>query len=198
MIDSIDALRRLYAAPGERAVRKQLAALDAHCRHFVSRSPFVVIASVGANGLPDASPRGGAPGFVRVADDGSLLVPDAPGNNRLDTLENIVATGRAGLLFFVPGVDETLRVNGLARLDDDPAMLESMRDARRAPKLAIRVSVCEAYLHCAKSLMRSRLWDPASRIDRSSFPTMGRMLADQVGGVDEGQDAMLARYAGDL
>jgi hypothetical protein len=198
MIDSIDALRRLYAAPGERAVRKQLAALDAHCRHFVARSPFVVIASVGANGLPDASPRGGAPGFVRVADDGSLLVPDAPGNNRLDTLENIVATGRAGLLFFVPGVDETLRVNGLARLDDDPAMLESMRDARRAPKLAIRVSVCEAYLHCAKSLMRSRLWDPASRIDRSSFPTMGRMLADQVGGVDEGQDAMLARYAGDL
>jgi hypothetical protein len=198
MIDSIDALRRLYAAPGERAVRKQLAALDAHCRHFVARSPFLVIASVGADGLPDASPRGGAPGFVRVADDGSLLVPDAPGNNRLDTLENIVATGRAGLLFFVPGVDETLRVNGLARLDDDPALLESMRDAKRAPKLAIRVEVREAYLHCAKSLMRSRLWDPASRIDRGTFPTMGRMLADQVGGVDEGQEAMLARYANDL
>src|SRR5947208_5615787 len=115
-ITSVDALRALYATPGERAVKKQLSSLDRHCRRFIELSPFLVLATAGATGTMDASPRGGVPGFIKVQDERTLLVPDAPGNNRLDSLENILATGRVGLLFLVPGVDETLRVNGSAVL----------------------------------------------------------------------------------
>lgn len=199
-IDSLDALRSLYPPPGERAVRKQLAALDRHCRRFVSLSPLLVISSASAAGRLDASPRGGEPGFVKVADDRTVLIPDSPGNNRLDTLANIVETGRAGLLFLVPGVDETLRVNGTAELSDEPALLELARSERRLPKLVIRIGVEEAYLHCAKALMRSRLWSRESLVDRSVLPTMGRMLNDQSGivGEPESQEQMVARYAKDL
>lgn len=200
IIDSVAQLRTLYPMPKERALRKQLDALDDHCRRFVALSPFVVVASGDAAGGLDASPRGGAPGFVRCVDAHTMLIPDAPGNNRLDTLENIVATGRIGLLFMIPGVDETLRVNGGARLTVAPDRLSAFANDSRPPKLVIEVSVREAYLHCAKALMRSSLWDPATRIDRTALPTMGRMLADQIGasGPVETQQEMLARYAADL
>lgn len=200
IIDSVAQLRTLYPMPKERALRKQLDALDDHCRRFVALSPFVVVASGDAAGGLDASPRGGAPGFVRCVDAHTMLIPDAPGNNRLDTLENIVATGRIGLLFMIPGVDETLRVNGGARLTVAPERLSAFADDSRPPKLVIEVSVREAYLHCAKALMRSSLWDPATRIDRAALPTMGRMIADQIGasGPVETQQEMLARYAADL
>jgi len=197
---SAEALRSLHAQPGERALKKQLAALDRHCRRFIALSPFVVIATAGATGAMDASPRGGAPGFVKVRDDRTLLIADASGNNRLDSLENIAANGRAGLLFLIPGVDETLRVNGAATLSLAGADIDLCRDERRTPKLVIVVSVEEAYLHCAKALMRSRLWHDGSRIDRAALPTMGRMINDQTG-IDspaESHEAMVRRYQADL
>ena len=194
------ALRALYAAPKERAVKKQLAALDVHCRRFIGLAPFVVVATAGATGATDASPRGGAPGFVQVLDEVTLLIPDAPGNNRLDSLENIVASGGIGLLFLVPGVDETLRVNGTAVLSQSPEDIARCTTERRAPLLVIRVTVQEAYLHCAKALMRSSLWSPEARIERSLLPTAGQMLIDHTGIVTppETQEEMLKRYAPDL
>ena len=193
-------LRALYAAPKERAVRKQLATLDSHCRRFIELSPFAVLATADRNFNMDASPRGGRPGFVRVDESGALLLPDAPGNNRLDSLENIVATGRAGLLFMIPGVDETLRVNGSAELSRAVEDISMCTDERRTPKLVIRVVVEAAYLHCAKAFMRSRLWSPESRIDRGTMPTLGRMISDQTGIVvaPETQEEMAKRYAADL
>jgi PPOX class probable FMN-dependent enzyme len=199
-IDTLEALRARYPAAKERALRKQLDRLDRHCRHYLSLSPFVVLASRGADGELDASPRGGEPGFVHVLDDRTLLLPDSPGNNRLDTLTNIVATGRLGLLFMIPGVDETLRINGAASLSDEPALLAPFAGRGRPPTLVIRVEVTQAYLHCAKALMRSSLWDPASRIERSRLPTMGQMIHDQIGDPSppESQAEMLRRYAADL
>ena len=155
-ITSIEVLRRLYATPQPRAVRKQIGALDAHCRRFIALSPFVVLATGGEALDMDASPRGGPPGFVKVDANGALLIPDSPGNNRLDSLENIVATGRAGLLFLIPGFDETLRVNGRAVLSQHAVDIALCTDERRAPKLVIKVVVGAAYLHCAKALLRSK------------------------------------------
>lgn len=180
-VTTLEALRALHAAPKERAVRKQLAALDVHCMRFVGLSPFVVIATHGVDGRADASPRGGAPGFIRVIDAHTLLIPDAPGNNRLDTLENIVATGQLGLLFMIPGLDETLRVNGDARLSTAAPDLAATANERRTPKLAIRVHVREAYLHCAKAFMRADLWAAAARFDRAALPSAGQMLCDHTG-----------------
>jgi len=199
-IDSLEALRSLYPAAGERAVRKQLAALDAHCRSFIALAPFVVVATAAKSGALDASPRGGAPGFVKVDAGGAVLIPDAPGNNRLDSLENIIANPRIGLLFMIPGVDETLRVNGAARLSTAGDDVAWCRTERRAPKLVIRVSVEEAFLHCAKAFMRSRLWHAEACIERSRLPGMGQMINDQTGIVApaETQQAMIERYARDL
>lgn len=199
-ITTLEALRALYAPARERSVQKEIPQLDAHCAHFIALSPFVVVASAGTDGAMDASPRGGERGFVKVLDAGTLLIPDSPGNNRLDTLENIVHTGRVGLLFLVPGVDETLRVNGTAVLTADEVTLARCADAKRAPKLVIRVTVEAVYLHCAKALMRSKLWDASRHLDRAALPSMGEMLRDQIGGdiPAETQEQMLARYAVDL
>jgi len=200
MIDGIEALRGLYAEPRGRSLSKQLDRLDAHCRRFVSLAPFAVVATTGADGRMDCSPRGGEPGFAKATDERTLLLPDSPGNNRLDSMTNILASGRIGLLFMIPGVDETLRVNGRARLADEAERLAHFAGAARAPKLVIEVAVEEAYLHCAKALMRSRLWAPESRRERSVLPSMGQMLNDQTGtaGPAETQEQMVARYAADL
>jgi hypothetical protein len=199
-ITSSDALRALYREPSERAVKKQLDCLDVHCRQFVALSPFVVIASTDAAGRVDASPRGGDPGFVKVADDRMLLIPDSPGNNRLDSLQNLLERPGVGLFFMVPGVDETLRVNGVAALRTDEALLELCTNERRRPPLVIAVTVQEAYLHCAKALMRSRLWDPAAKRERGVLPSMNQMIKDQIGqeGEPESDAAMRARYQSDL
>ena len=199
-IDTLDKLRALYPAPRERALRKQLNALDAHCRRFIELSPFVVIASSSADRAMDASPRGGPPGFIKVQGERTLLIPDAPGNNRLDTLENIIATGTVGLLFMVPGVDETLRVNGAARLSCEAAHLLVFAAEKRRPRLVVEVSVAEAYLHCAKAFMRSALWQASSVVPRSVLPTMGQMINQQTGieAPAESHEEMLARYAADL
>lgn len=197
-IEAVEDLRVLFAAPGERAVRKQIDRLDQHSRRFIELSPFVVIASNNGESL-DASPRGGSPGFVHVVDDSTLWIPDSPGNNRLDSLVNVISTGRIGLLFLIPGVDETLRVNGGARLSADPAKLQHF-SGEKTPRVIVEVCVEEAFLHCAKALMRSKLWADEARQARSVLPTMGQMLAEQTGaaGPSETQEQMLARYAKDL
>ena len=200
LITRLEDLRALYGPARERSVLKELPQLDAHATRFIGLSPLVVLASGGPGGNLDASPRGGDPGFVKVVDAGTLLIPDAPGNNRLDTLENIVQTGAIGLLFLLPGVDETLRVNGRAVLSTDPAERERCADARRVPALVIRVTVQASYLHCARALMRSALWDASRQVERSIMPSMGEMLRDQIGHrmspdtVFENQAQALERY----
>ncbi len=200
IIDSLDKLRTLYAAPKPNALKKQLGSLDEHCRRFIALSPFVVVSSTSASHTMDASPRGGAPGFVRVHDERTLLLPDAPGNNRLDTLHNIIETGALGLIFLIPGVDETLRINGTARLSCLAVHLQVFAGEQRQPKLVIELQVQEAYLHCAKALMRSKLWEASSQVPRSVLPTIGQMVSSQIGIAPptETQEEMVARYAADL
>jgi len=199
-ITTLEMLREQYAEPKERAVRKEIRALDPHCRRFIGLSPFLILATSDPNHNMDASPRGGAPGFVKVTADGAILIPDAPGNNRLDSCANIIATRKVGLLFLIPGVDETLRVNGSAVLSREDADLALCTDERRAPKLVIRVAVAAAYLHCAKAFMRSKLWDASARIDRDTLPTIGQMISDQTGvqAPPETREEMARRYAPDL
>ena len=199
-IATLESLRSLYAPARERSVKKQIAFLDPHCQRLISLSPFLVLGTCSAAMHMDTSPRGGAPGFVKVIDEHTLLIPDAPGNNRLDSLENIIATGRVGLLFLVPGIDETLRVNGTAVLSAVAREIALCADDKRNPKLAIKVTVAEAYLHCAKALMRSHLWSDEYRVERNVLPSMGEMMRDQIGGdiPAETQEEMLKRYAADL
>jgi PPOX class probable FMN-dependent enzyme len=176
-----DELRALYGEPSERAVRKQMARLDAHCRTLIAHAPFLVLATSDAEGRLDASPRGDAPGFVQVLDEQTLLLPDRPGNNRTDSLGNGLENPQVGMPFMVAGMNETLRLNGRARITTDPALLEPHAVKGRAPKTGLLVSVEEVYLHCAKALIRSQLWDPEHFVERSSLPTMGRMLSDGAG-----------------
>src|SRR6185295_7298018 len=166
VIDNKDALRRVYKSPNPRSVKKEIKLLDRHCLRFVELSPFCVLATSGAGG-GDVSPRGGPAGFVKALDAGTLIVPDFPGNNRLDSLENIIENGRVGMLFFVPGMDETLRVNGSASIDIDPELRELGIVDGKLPIAVIRVKVEQVYLHCGKALMRSELWNPENHIDRA-------------------------------
>ena len=199
MIRTTEELYQLYPEPKERALKKQLSRLDRHCQRFIELSPFVVIATGNASGF-DASPRGGEPGFIKVVDDLTLVIQDSPGNNRLDSLKNIVESGQAGLLFLIPGIDETLRINGAAHVSVDEEKLQLSASEKRAPKVVIEVTVEEAYLHCAKAFMRSKLWADESRRERSVLPTMGQMIHEQIGrsGSPESQEEMLARYAQDI
>ena len=177
-------LKERYGEPSERAVGKQLDHLDKHCRAFIALSPFMVIGTMGADGLGDVSPKGDAPGFVLVSDEKTLVIPDRPGNNRTDTLLNILDNPGVGMLFMVPGMNETLRVNGIARIVTDAAVLDSMLVNERPPRSALVVDVKEAYLHCAKAFMRSKLWSDEHRIERKSFPSLGQIITEQMGGGD--------------
>jgi PPOX class probable FMN-dependent enzyme len=178
-VDDEAALRGLYQEPMELAILKQLDRLDGHCRKFLAHSPFAVIGSTRAGRGTDVSPRGDAPGFARVLDDHTIAIPDRPGNNRLDTMSNIVTDAEVGLLFFIPGIDETLRINGTARLSQEPALLAEAAVNGREPRLIILVSVREAFLHCGKALKRSKLWHDDYRVDKRSFPSLGRMIVEQ-------------------
>lgn len=199
-IQSREQLRSLYQPPAERAVRKELTHIDHHIERFISLSPFLVIASGNAEQQMDASPRGGMPGFVKVPDERTLLIPDSPGNNRLDTLENILDTRQVGLLFFIPGFDEMVRINGQATLESDEDLLGRFQEMRNKPRLVIRVSVHSAYMHCAKAAMRGALWSPDYRQDRSVMPVMGQLIKDHAGldGAAETQADMLKRYEKEL
>jgi len=179
-VESKEGLREFYAPPIERARLKTLHHLDRHCRHYISLSPFLCLGTAGAEGI-DVSPRGDRPGFVRVLDDQTLAVPDWPGNNRLDSLTNLVSNPQVGMLFLIPGVQETLRVNGTARITTDSTLLAQWETNGKHPKSALVVTVREAYLHCGKALIRSRLWEPDNRVDRSALPSYGCMLKDHTG-----------------
>jgi uncharacterized protein len=162
-----DELRALYGAPMQRALKKDVARLDEMCRRLIAASPMVFVASYSAEGHCDVTPRGGPPGFVTVLDDHRLAIPDATGNRRLDTLTNVVATGRAGLIFVIPGRDTTLRVNGPACVTAEPALLAELNAVGKPPRTAIVVEAAEAYAHCPKAFVRSKLWDP------DTWPTSG-------------------------
>lgn len=179
-IESREELRDHYKAPGERAVRKELNALDGHCRAFIEKSPFVLIGSSDGAGNGDVTPKGDRPGFVAVLDETTLAIPDRPGNNRLDTLENLIANPAVGLLFLIPGMNETLRVNGSARITADEALRELLAVDGKKPATVMIVSVRACYMHCAKAFLRSALWDPQSWPARSAMPTLGQILTDQL------------------
>ena len=176
---SSEELQSYIGAPMELAVRKAIAYLDRHCRSFIARSPFVSIGTAASNGRADVSPRGDAPGFVQVLDDNTLFIPDRPGNNRMDTMLNIIENPNVGLLFMVPGFEDLLRVNGRAQIVRDEDLLDQAVVNGKTPKVGIRVAVDEAYLHCAKAVKRSRLWDEASRQDRKALPSLGKMILEQ-------------------
>ncbi len=183
-IASQSELRQTYREPAPRAQQKVLDHIDRHARDFIALSPFCVVSSLGADGRQDTSPRGDPPGFVAVLDERTLLIPDRPGNNQVDSLRNVLAHPEVGLLFLVPGMNETLRVSGTAEIVTDEALLAPLSIGRKAPLSGLRITVEEAFLHCGRSLIRSRLWEPEAQIDRSCYPSYGQVLADQIRGAD--------------
>ncbi|WP_303315229.1 MSMEG_1061 family FMN-dependent PPOX-type flavoprotein [Flavivirga abyssicola] len=193
-------LRELYGFPKGRSKEKILSSLEKHAIHFIETSPFLVMSTCNSEGKLDASPRGGTSGFVKVTNSTEIVIPDAKGNNIVDSIGNIVETGMVGLLFLIPGVDETLRINGQAIISIDTKYLELFTSERMQPKACIVITIEEVFLHCAKAFMRSKLWDETSKIDRNSFPTMGQMLKDQLGsdGAPESREDMIERYKKDL
>jgi hypothetical protein len=175
-IATLDALERLYDKPSERAVLKQLDRLDGPCRAFIAASPFLILGTVGHDGA-DCSPRGDQPGFVTVADDKTLLLPDRRGNNRIDSLRNVVENPAVALLFLVPGADQTLRVNGRGTITTDPALLSRFTIAGKAPRSVLRIAVDEAFVQCPRALLRAELWNPEKFAGDDRVPSMGTLLA---------------------
>lgn len=179
-IEREEDLRGLYPPVSPLAQKKSIEALDQHCIKFISLSPFLCIGTSAADGKADVSPRGDPPGFVQVLDANTIAIPDRPGNNRLDTFSNVLQNPNVGIIFMIPGIDETLRVNGLARLTTEPDLLARMVVDGKAPKSAMVVDVKEAFLHCAKAFRRSKLWSDEHRQPRNVLPTLGKMILDQV------------------
>jgi PPOX class probable FMN-dependent enzyme len=176
LVTSIEALEAVYGAPSGGAVAKEINHVNAHYRAFIEAAPFCAMATSGPGGL-DCTPRGDPPGFVRVKDEKTLLIPDRRGNNRIDSLRNLIADPRISLLFLIPGCGETLRVNGRAAISIEPALCESFTFTGKVPRSVIVVAVDRVYYQCAKAIVRSRLWDPAAQIDRRTLPTSGTILA---------------------
>jgi uncharacterized protein len=192
-------LGTIYPAPSPRVIAKARPAIDVHARKFIGMSPFCVLATSGSDGSVDASPRGGNPGFVSVAGPNELLMPDRSGNNRIDSFRNIVeGSGFVQMIFFVPGIDETLRVGGRGKLSADPELLASMVEFGKPPRAVLRIDVSEVYFHCGKALMRSKLWG-GDRVERSVMPSIGEVIHDQTGlGERESQDVIYERYKAQL
>ncbi|MEA2361667.1 MAG: uncharacterized protein QOD71_812 [Thermoleophilaceae bacterium] len=170
-LERVEELREFYDAAMERAVSKDIGYLDELCRRLIAAAPMLFVATYSEQGQCDVSPRGGPPGFVTVLGDRHLAIPDATGNRRLDTLENVVASGRAGVIFVIPGRDTTLRVNGRARVTARPELLDRLTPVGKAPRTAIVIEAEEVYAHCPKAFVRSKLWDPASWPDPAGLPT---------------------------
>lgn len=184
LVQNASELTALYNPPRERSVRKQMDHLDEYSRAFIAASPLLIIGTQGRplDGVADTSPRGDVPGFVRVVDDRTVLIPDRPGNNRLDTLQNIVANPVVGLLFLVPGLPETFRVNGEAAISHDPALLESFAVQGKLPRTILVVKVKEAFIHCSRALVRADVWNPAKFAQPGAVPSFGTILAAHTGG----------------
>lgn len=175
MLTTIEQLEARYGQPNERSVRKEIAYVNEDYRAFIEVAPFVVLATAGPDGL-DCSPRGDTPGFVRIVDERTLALPDRIGNNRIDSLRNIIVNPHLALLFIIPGVGESLRVNGRGRISDDPAMLNSFAAEGKLPRTVLLIDVDAVYFHCSKALVRSKLWDPAHHVERSRLPSAGEIL----------------------
>jgi PPOX class probable FMN-dependent enzyme len=198
LIDSIEALEQIYSDPSEASLVKESPVVTDEYRRLIEASPFVALASVADEGV-DCSPRGDLKGFVRIHDERTLMIPDRRGNNRVDTLRNIVRDPRVGLLFLIPGSGTTLRINGRARLSVDPALLDSFAEQGKPPRSVIVIDIETIYFQCARAIMRSKLWDPAEHVDPKSLPTAGDILAAQTkaradGGIDG--DAYDAEWPG--
>src|ERR1700730_6738367 len=189
-------LATIYPQPSPRVIAKARPEIDAHARNFIAMSPFCVLATSGSCGSVDASPRGGNPGFVHVVGPNKLLLPDRSGNNRIDSFRNIVeGSGFVQLIFFVPGIDETLRVGGKGKLSADPDLLASMEEFGKLPRAVLNISVREAYFHCGKALMRSRLWSQDAQVQRAVFPSISEVVFDQTKlGEPDSQAVVTARY----
>jgi PPOX class probable FMN-dependent enzyme len=196
-VTSLEDLSAHYAAPAELVVKKQIDRLDEFCRRFIALSPFVCLSTADREGRVDCSPRGGAPGFVEVVDERTLLLPDRRGNNRVDSLKNVIANGHVGLLFLVPGIDETLRVNGPARIISDQDQMARMAVQGKAPSSALEVTADEIFFHCGKALKRSGLWSAEAQIERKDFPTLGEIVARQTRLIskEEGEAYVAESYA---
>lgn len=175
-----DDLRGVYKRPSDGAVAKDIGVIDRHFARFIALSPFLCMGTTGPDGTGDVSPRGGEPGFVHVLDDKTLAMPDRPGNNRLDSLTNIMRHPGVGLLFFVPGFEDALRVNGRARISADPDLAARFVVDGKPPRSVVLIEVKEAYLHCPKAIKRAQLWNSEARVDRSAFPTAGEIYRDQL------------------
>lgn len=188
VITDIEALKALHRAPMSRASDKVLDHLDQHCQAILALSPFCVLSSQGPTGA-DVSPRGDPPGFLRVLNDRQLLLPDRVGNNRLDNFANLLSNPMIGLLVLVPGMDETLRINGTAQITDDRRLLAASEMRGKVPKIGLLITAQEAFLHCPKAFVRSGLWDPQKHIDRQQLPSYGDMLTDQVAGLTAEESA---------
>jgi uncharacterized protein len=189
-------LEAIYPKPTPRVIAKARPEIDAHAKKFIAMSPFCVLATSGSDGSVDASPRGGNPGFVHVAGPSRLLMPDRSGNNRIDSFRNIVeGSGFAQLIFFVPGIDETLRVGGRGTLSAEPELLASMEEFGKPPRAVLSIAVHEAYFHCGKALMRSKLWSADARVERAVFPSISQVIHDQTTlGEPETQAVVYERY----
>ena len=191
-----DDLGKIYPDPTARVIAKARPEVDTHAKRFIEMSPFCVLATSGSDGSVDASPRGGHPGFIHVEGPNRLLMPDRAGNNRIDSFKNIVeGSGFVQLIFFVPGIDETLRVGGRGTVSADPALLATMEEFGKLPRAALRIDVHEAYFHCGKALMRSRLWSKEAQVERAALPSISQIIHDQTKlGIAETQDEVEARY----
>ena len=185
LLDTVEKLEAVYGTPKPASITKEISYLIPTYQAMIEASPFVVLSTVGPEGT-DASPRGDPPGFVKIEDNRTVLLPDRRGNNRIDSLKNIVRDPRVSLLFLIPGVGETLRINGTAEISVDPALLESLAMDGKAPRSVIRVRIDSIYFQCQKALARSGLWDPSRQVERSSLPTAGSMLKDVTKGEFDG------------
>ncbi|MCK1739567.1 pyridoxamine 5'-phosphate oxidase family protein [Bradyrhizobium sp. 139] len=183
-VKSQEDLRAHFGQLSPLAEKKVLYHLDKFCRDFIALSPFLVLATSDGNGHADASPRGDVPGFVAVLDEKTLLIPDRRGNNRVDTFGNIIASPGIGLIFLVPGINETLRVNGRAEISQDAELLSPLAVQNVVPIIGLKIRVEETYFHCGKALMRAKLWNPAAQVERNSFPTLGRIIAEQTAAIE--------------
>src|ERR1700732_1411573 len=173
-------LKTIYPEPSPRVIAKARPAIDAYGQKFIAMSPFCVLATSGSDGSVDASPRGGNPGFVHVAGPNQLLMPDRSGNNRIDSFRNIVeGSGFVQLIFFVPGIDETLRVGGKGKLSAEPELLASMEEFGKLPRAVLSITVREAYFHCGKALVRSKLWSKEALVERAALPSVSEVIHDQ-------------------
>lgn len=180
LVSSEEELRSILGYPSEVASRKSISHLDQHCRDFISKAPFLLLATAHASGACDVSPRGDSPGFVVVLDDGCLIIPERPGNRRVDSMRNIFSNPQVGLIFIIPGLEETLRINGRASVVRDQELMLRMEANGRTPLLGIGVEVEECFIHCAKAFKRSQLWNKDSWPQKEDLPSTAQILADHV------------------